>query len=236
MLNMTDSIKVIETGVNPVIADIDDLIDLFVMNEYEGPDVDVSGIIAAAKPSQVSAARAYYKALQKEVAEDREIYDHLTIPMRMSYIEFLDGILCQMQSTRKHTKPRKVRKARAKTPDQIVKGIKYLKKDKESGIESIDPVKLVGSTSLWVFNVKLRKLTKYVSLPGMTLSLKGTTIQNMDVSQSVSKTIRKPEIVLPIVASDAKNMIEARFKDIKARGKLPNGRIGKDTLLIRTFK
>ena len=233
---MSDTIKVIETGINPVIADIDDLIDIFVMNEYEGPDVDVSGIIAASKPSQISAARAYYKALQKEVAEDIEVYDHLSPIARLAYVDFLDDIISQLVSTRKSTKPRKLRKARPKTPDQIVKGIKYLKKDKETGIESIDPTKIVSSSVLWTFNVKLRKLTKYVSLPGTTLSLKGTTIQNMDESQSVSKTIRKPELILPIVSTDSKNMVEIKFKDVRAKGKVPNGRIGKDTLLIRAFK
>lgn len=233
---MTENIRVVETGINPVIADIDDLIDQFVMNEYEGPDVDVSGILASAKPSQIFAARAYYKALLEEVANDMEAYDHLTPEARASYVGFLDGILGQMQDVRKKNKTRKVRKARPKSPEQIVKGIKYLKKDVGTGIESIDPTKIVGSSVLWVYNIKYKKLAKYVSLPGQTLSLKGTTIQNMDETKSVSKTLRKPEIDLPIFANDAKNMIETKFSTIKAKSNVPNGRINKDTLLIRTFK
>lgn len=232
---MSDTIKVVEKGLNSVIADIDDLIDQFIVCGYRLGQYDLKEIIQDAKPSHLYEARRYYKELYDEISSCEEGYEHLSPEQKDNYIKFLRDLI-EYISAPKSRVIKKPRKSKAKTPEQIVKGIKYLKKDPETGVESIEPTKLVGSTSLWVFNTKVRRLSKYVSLPGTTLSLKGTTILNMDETKSVSKTLRKPEVDLPIFATDAKNMIETKFSKIKAKEKVPNGRINKDTLLIRAFK
>jgi hypothetical protein len=234
---MTDTIKVVETGINQVIADIDDMIDQFILSGYDMTFPGMPASVGTAKPSRLSDAKKYYYGYYEEVVNFDEAYSsRITPKQRKNFADFLQAIVEGLTAERKISVVRKPRKARPKTPEQQVKGIKYLKKDPDLKVESIEPTKIVGSTSLWVYNVKVRKLTKYVSLPGTTLTLKGTTVQNMDVEKSVSKTLRKPEVDLPIFATDAKNMIEAKFLKIKAKPKVPNGRINRDTLLIRAFK
>ena len=62
------------------------------------------------------------------------------------------------------------------------------------------PTQIVGANELWVFNIKTRKIGKYVASnidpkgmqrQGSGLSVKGTTIIGYNETESIQKTLRK---------------------------------------------
>jgi len=98
---------------------------------------------------------------------------------------------------------------------------------------SINPADIIGAQTLWVYNVKTRKLGKYVAAAYKQLSVKGTSIEGFDTDKSVSKTIRKPEEQLKEFAKAGKVVLRTFIKDIKAVETKLNVRISSDVLLLK---
>jgi hypothetical protein len=128
------------------------------------------------------------------------------------------------------------RKPRKKKPisfDKKVKNLKFKKDDIDNKLVSIDPVKIVGAEKLWIYNVKTRKLGVYVALDGAGLDVKGSAIQNYKYGESVSKTLRKPRDVLSRVLDGGKVVLRKVMGEINSKPQELNGRINKDTILLR---
>jgi hypothetical protein len=128
------------------------------------------------------------------------------------------------------------RKPRKKKPisfDKKVKNLKFKKDDIDNKLVSIDPVKIVGAEKLWIYNVKTRKLGVYVALDGAGLDVKGSAIQNYKYGESVSKTLRKPKDVLSRVLDGGKVVLRKVMGEINSKPQELNGRINKDTILLR---
>lgn len=131
------------------------------------------------------------------------------------------------------SKQRKPRKKKPVSFDKMVSKIKYKVKDDALKLQSVDPVKIVGAIQLWIYNTKTRKLGVYHAEDESGLKMKGTTILNYVESTSVAKTLRKPEVTLPIVTDGSKVALRKLMEGIKAKPAKLNGRINKDTLLLR---
>ena len=91
----------------------------------------------------------------------------------------------------------------------------------------------MGAEQLWIFNIKTRKLGRYVADSGHTLMVKGTTIQNFNERESIAKTVRKPKEKLPELMKAGKVNLRKFLDGIKATSTKLNGRINADTLLLR---
>ena len=113
--------------------------------------------------------------------------------------------------------------------------MKYLKESSPYKIASIDPTRIIKAQTLIVFNCKYKKLGIYVAADTSGLSVKGTTITNYDTEKSMSKTLRKPEDILPSVLTTGKLAFNKMFIGIKAASSTPNGRINEDTILVRIY-
>lgn len=131
-----------------------------------------------------------------------------------------------------HRKPRKKKFVSA---DKLTSKIKYLKEFKQFRIVSIQPKEIVGAQQLWIFNVKNRKLGRYVAEEGNQLSVKGTTILGYDERHSICKTVRKPEKTLPEFMKAGKVQLRTFLDDIKATATRMKPRIGKDCVLLRVL-
>lgn len=151
-------------------------------------------------------------------------------------MEALDFIIDQSKAARKP------RKAKPKSADKLVAKVKYLKIDEKYKLTSINPVDIVGANELWVFNVKTRKLGKYVAAnidpkgmgrDGSGLSVKGASITGYDENLSVQKTLRKPEEQLKEFKAAGKVALRKFLDDIKTTDTKLNGRINSDTVLIK---
>jgi hypothetical protein len=128
------------------------------------------------------------------------------------------------------------RKPRKKKPisfEKKVKNLKFKKDDIENKLVSIDPVKIMGAQKLWIYNTKTRKLGVYTAFDDAGLSVKGSSIENYKYSESVSKTLRKPKDVLSRVLDGGKVVLRKVMAEINSKSVELNGRINKDTILLR---
>jgi hypothetical protein len=128
---------------------------------------------------------------------------------------------------------RKPRKKKAVSFEKKVARLNYKKDDTENKLVSIDPVKIMGAQKLWVYNVKTRKLGVYTATDDAGLSVKGSTIENYKYSESISKTLRKPKDVLSRVLDGGKVVLRKVMGEINSKPSELNGRINKDTILLR---
>lgn len=131
------------------------------------------------------------------------------------------------------SKQRKPRKKKPVSFQKMVSKIKYKVKDDSLKLQSVDPVRIVGALQLWIYNTKTRKLGVYNAEDESGLKMKGTTILNYVENTSISKTLRKPDVTLKLVTDGGKIGLRKVMEGIKAKPAKLNGRINKDTLLLR---
>jgi hypothetical protein len=175
-------------------------------------------------------------AADKSCSQAVEAFRHLSKKEISNRIKILNTILDDLKRHQSNSKT--VRKTRAKKPvaatKQVAK-IKFLKESPEFKLVSINPANVVGAMRLFVFNVKTRTLSEYVSSSPNGLTVKGTTLQNWDESVSRSKKLRTPEDFLPLVLSKTSRQIENAWKKLTTKDSSPNGRLNEDTILMRTL-
>jgi hypothetical protein len=173
-------------------------------------------------------------AQAKEDAQLKEGYSHLKAADFKRIIGWIDDLLAaveQYRGVKKATKKARVKKAPSK--EKLIAKLKYAKDDKALKVVSINPAEIIGASELWIYNVKTRKLGKYVAATYHTLSVKGTSITGYDEDKSVAKTLRKPDEQLKEFAKAGKIALRTFIKDIKAIETKLNGRIGTDILLLK---
>lgn len=193
--------------------------------------------------SQLGKYEAVYNKRKAELEEAqtkkdpqlKEAYAHLKTSDFKKHINWINDLLIaieQYRGVKKAIKKARVKKAPSK--EKLVSKLKYAKENKALKIVSINPADIVGSAELWVYNIKTRKLGKYVAASYQTLGIKGTSITGYDADKSVAKTLRKPEEQLKEFAKAGKIALRTYLKDIKAVEIKLNGRIGEDVLLLKT--
>ena len=128
---------------------------------------------------------------------------------------------------------RKPRKKKPVSFEKKIKGLKFKTEDTDNKLVSINPVKIMGAQQLWIYNVKTRKLGVYVANDEAGLEVKGSTILNYKYNESIAKTVRKPKDVLPRVLDGGKIVLRKVMNEINAKAQELNGRINKDTILLR---
>jgi len=164
----------------------------------------------------------------------REGYKHRTRKQIKNFIAFLQEIesACNMlmQEAKVNKKPRKVK---AVSKDKVVSKLKYKKTDEPLKLVSINPADIIGSKELWVYNTKTRKLGKYVAAEFNDLGVKGTTITGFNETQSICKTLRKPDEKLKEFKSAGKVVLRKFLDDINATDTRMNGRINEEIILLK---
>ena len=176
-------------------------------------------------------------------AQLKEGYAHLKkadIKMFTTAIEELMTALDFVIDTAKAT--RAPRKAKPKSATKLVEKLKFLKVDEKFKLASVSPDQIIGATELWVFNVKTRKLGKYVAKnpdptgmgrDGSGLQVKGTTILAYDEEQSIQKTLRKPVDQLKDFKNAGKVKLRKFLEDIATTDTKLNGRCNPETILLK---
>jgi len=166
--------------------------------------------------------------------DTKDAYGHLKTADYKRYDAFYTALFdgfAQYGQVKKATKKAAVRKPPAK--EKLVAKLKYLKTDTATKAVSINPVDIIGSQILWVYNIKTRKLGKYVAEEYSALNVKGTTITGYSESKSVSKTLRKPEVQIKEFLGASKVDLRKFLENIKATEVKLNGRINQDTILLK---
>ena len=157
----------------------------------------------------------------------------------VSIIGACDAIIAESKANRK---PRKISK---KSPEQLVKKLKYKLSDDKYSVASIEAHKLVGSNCLVVFNGKTRKLGIYYTSiedptgagrEGSGLDVKGTTLVRFDEEKSVACTLRKPlEQLQEVKTLNTRRKFENWFEKLTTTPIKMNGRINAETVLLAVY-
>ena len=175
-----------------------------------------------------------YEGKDKDLAEG---YSNFKKKDLMLFIKKLGSFIEEAEKYSSFKKAnRKPRQKKVKPAGQQVKDIKYKVKDEELKISSVLPSEMVGSSQVWVFNAKTRKLSVYKTDSAMGIQVKGTTLQNYDPDMSCQKTLRKPEQQLKELLAAGKVQLRKFMDNVKAVASVPNGRINADTLIVRVVK
>jgi hypothetical protein len=174
------------------------------------------------------------------VGKDKDLvegYSHLTKPQLKAFTNLVKSIIEDAEKVAHNGKAtRAPRKKKAQPVSKVVSKLIFKKEDNEYKIASINPIDIVGCMQLWTFNTKTRKLGCYHANDADGLTVKGTTLLNFNETSSIQKTVRKPEVVLPLVTKSGKVALKKVLSDINATEQPLTGRINSDTILCRVIK
>lgn len=165
----------------------------------------------------------------------REGYKHLTKKDSQTYLAALETLVGACNVVIDASKAvRKPRAKKAPSKEKLVAKLKLKDRDDKLQIVSVNPLELLESTEVWVFNTKTRKLGRYVAADDCrVMTIKGTTLFGFDENKSVQKTVRKPEETLKEFKKAGKVKLRTFLNDINAVEVKLNGRLGPDTVVLR---
>lgn len=201
---------------------------------YESELAEFRSIVAMPTAAQITKIK---DDKERDLAEQfREGYSHLTKKDAQDYLTALETLVgaCDVViDASKATRKTRVKKAPSK--EKLVAKLKIKDRDDKLQIVSVNPLELLGSTEVWVFNTKTRKLGRYIAAEDCSImTVKGSTLVGFDETRSVQKTIRKPEETLKEFKKAGKVKLRTFLNDINAVEVKLNGRLGPDTVILRT--
>ena len=212
------------------------------MREQNVPQQFVNQIAEVFTPriEELEEAILLRKKKNRSDIEDQlvEGYAHITKEKHKLTSEFyskLTGALETYGAVKKAVRKARVKQAPSK--EKMVKKVKYCIQDVGLNLVSINPVDIIGAQMLWVYNVRTRKIGKYVAADDAgQLNIKGSAIVGFDYKKSVAKTLRKPTEQLKDFASAGKIALRTFLEDIKAVPVEMNGRLNVETVLLKVTK
>jgi len=84
--------------------------------------------------------------------------------------------------------------------------------------------------------VKYRVLLDYVAQNEKGLSIKGTTLQNVDELSTRAIRLRKPDELLPIILNSTPKQIEKAWSNLTTKESKPKPRLNDEVVLLRVFE
>lgn len=222
-------------------AEVDAALDAFITKDEQ---FSMKGYVASNNVSGPIARRIgqAFLGLSKELREAidgtddqlKEAYSHLgKVKLKRFYALILQIMADCEQQVVAAKAPRKPRVKKEKPAAVLVAKFKYLKDFPEMGLKSEDPKNIVGSSQIWLYDTEKRKAFVYTAEKGKTLSVKGTTILNWDVTASNCKTLRKPEAF--VKGNLAKRAIAQNYESLTTKPQSVNGRTNEKMILLKVF-
>jgi hypothetical protein len=229
------------------IAQIEGVLD----DRYRGvwQDVDEYSVYNELKRMDLPAVTAkaivdYYTPIRDEIDElinqktpDLvEGYRNLSAKEKRDYLKLLNNIIEDAERYQQSKKA--VRKTRAKLPksaSQQVSKVKYLKESNEFKLTSIDPSKIVGADTVYLFNTKSRQVICLTTNDAGGFKVQGTTIQNFDEKASNRRTIRKPEEFFTEFMKATKSKSVQQYNALTTKPAPANGRINEHMIILKAY-
>ena len=227
-----------------IMVEIDDLEDEWINGEKTTIDLYNRFRYHGLKGNAITYVRTYIEgwlldysdAYHKKCPQAVEGYSHLKrteLKRRMKACEEMLADCDRMKAAAKATRKTKV--ARPKTADKQVAKVQYKPEDSEFKLVSVPPIQVVGKSRLYVFNSKYRTLTEYVTEAGAGFEISGSTIKNFNKVDSRQTKLRKPEQFLQMVLTKTPKQIDKEWKSLTTKTTVPNGRLNKETILLRVL-
>jgi len=182
------------------------------------------------------------KEEMRELIEDKtedliEGYSHMTTRQQKAFYKFISDIISDCEKyiiSKKAT-----RKPRTKKPTPASKQVAkvlYLKESSEYKIASVPPEQIVGAQAMYLFNTKNRVMKYLISDRRDGFTVKGSTIHGYDVEASFKKMLRKPEAMIETIGKATKSKAMKEFKALKTKESATDGRINRDTVILKILK
>jgi len=167
----------------------------------------------------------------------REGYGHLTKKDTKTYLEALETLhgACDVVIDAAKAS-RKPRAKKAPSKEKLIAKLKYLERDDKLQLVSVNPLEIIDAKEVWVYNIKTRKLGKYVAADHATIQVKGAGLQFYDEKTSIQKTLRKPNETLKEFKKAGKVALRKFMDDIKTTDIKLNGRLNSDTIILKCVK
>jgi hypothetical protein len=165
-----------------------------------------------------------------------EAYRFMKLPQQKKYLAFYEAIVADGKKYLLGKKAqRKPVTPRTKSADKQVAKVQYLKSNVEFKLTSINPISVIGQMRLYTFNAKDRTVTEYVCDETKGFQINGTSIKNFNKDHSRSIKLRKPEEALTIFQTKTFRQIDKYWNTLTTKTTVPNGRLNKDTILLRAL-
>ena len=126
-----------------------------------------------------------------------------------------------------------VRRKKPQDPRKIVARLRYLQADKDLSIASANPIDILGSSEVWVYDIKRKRLGLYASKGSGGLGVKGTSITGYDEDLSYEKTLRKPDEQLPLITKKSKKALHEQVGKIRGKKMKVKTRINPNMLILK---
>jgi hypothetical protein len=164
----------------------------------------------------------------------REGYGHLTKKDAKTYLEALETLHGACDVVIDAVKAsRKPRAKKAPSKEKLIAKLKYCERDDKLQLVSVNPLDIINAKEVWVYNIKTRKLGKYVAADHATLQVKGAGLQFYDEKLSIQKTLRKPDETLKEFKKAGKVQLRKFMDNIKTTDIKLNGRLNSDTIILK---
>lgn len=201
------------------------------------------------KAAQAGLLASWYKeVLQEEQLDDPEVKrSKKNAKARLTFLKELVTTL-ELWAKGKEDKPEpKVKKPviikkigkktfKSTRPVATAANIKFKKVDEESKLTSINPKQILGAQLLVVYNAKYKQLAILRAANAEGLSVKGTTILNVDEKTSEAKRAGRHLTSIREMAAAPKTKIAKLFKSIDSASIPVRTRTSEDIILVRAIK
>jgi len=240
--------EIVKEKTSDFIACIEEILDMFggdISVDWDNYSVYNEMVKADLNSFSAKHVLDYYKPLKAEIDElvnkktdDLvEAYNHWTVRDRKKFLKIITAIVDDAEKYVLSKKAaRKTSKPRVKSADKQTAKLNFAKDSVEFKLTSINPSMIVGATRLYVFNVKTRAVTEYVTEKHSGFEVKGSTIHGINNDLSRSIRLRKPEEHLTVFLTKTPAVINKLWGTLTTKtNDNVNGRINKDTIILRVL-
>ena len=162
-----------------------------------------------------------------------EGYSYMSKAELKIYQNFLSGIIKEMESREVVSKvvKRSPRKKKETPAYKKVQKLQYKKVQHDVGVVSIEPEKLIGCSTVILYNAKTASLHYLVSTG--KFDVKGTSLIGLDEKKSFKIKLRKPKEFFDGLAG--LKSIQNKIKKLTTKQSSVTARINKDCIIYKVF-
>jgi hypothetical protein len=164
-----------------------------------------------------------------------EAYSHLSKIQLRNIVKFCEAVIndcgAYVQIKKVERKPRKKKPVSA---EKLTARFKYLREFAELKLQSEPVTRLVNAQEAWLYETKKRKLIYVVAdTHAGSFTVKGSSLIGFDPTNSVQKTLRKPQEQIKALLQGGVAQHRKYFKDIRATEVKFNGRGSENLILLK---
>lgn len=209
---------------------VEEMVNLFKANELKGP--------------HMRHMRSFFERRAKEAelfaeTKDKALLEYVEGSTKADlkrYAVFYNNILKASDMLQEVAKVvRAPRKKKPVSQEKLVAKLKFKKDDSSLGIVSVNPVQIIGSKEVWIYNTKTRKLAQFKAIDADGLSVKGASLTNYS-TDSLEKTVRKPAETLAEFKKASKVKLRTFLKDLSTVDVQANGKLNEHHVILRVDK